>query len=213
MPLIPARLVGMLRTALLMPVASAVVAGCNAPIPAREPLPKGSAGVSADGTVDREQVREAGRSQSYDENPGASDEDVLDSGVVAVIEPQVGVYQLDTVQLAKGYVIGRFRNKTQTGLKRLGLAPGGTTYWFVYKGTDGRFVSSYVADSDSSGYDRANIPMTIHKPSRPWKQSVAQWQLPGVIGEKEGMGALGMVMVGGQPWISCVMTGCCKPLN
>jgi hypothetical protein len=170
-------------------------------------------GVPSGGSPDREKVRDAGRSQSYDDNPGASDEDILDSAVVAVIEPQVGVFQLDTLELAKGYVIGRFRNKSQIGIKRLGLPPGGTTYWFVYKGSDGRFVSAYIADSDSAGYDRTDIPMMIHKPSRPWRQSVAQWQLPGVIGDKQGLGAVGVLMEGGQPWISCVMTGCCKPLN
>jgi len=170
-------------------------------------------GIPTSGPLDREKIRSAGKGQSYDSNPGASDEDVLDSGVVAVIEPQEGVFQLDTTQLAEGYVIGRFINKSDKGIKRLGLPPRGTTYWFVYQ-RNGQWLSAYIADSDSTGYDRPDVPMVIHYPSRPWLQSVAQWQLPGVIGDKPagGLGALGSVGLaeGSQPWISCVTIGCCK---
>jgi hypothetical protein len=208
-PLSPPRCAGLPRCAPAV-IGALLIAACNHLPPPPSPVHAPA------GVVDRVRIRAAGAGQSYDPNPGASDEDVLDSGAVAVIEPQVGVYQLDTLELAKGYVIGRFVNKSQIPVRRLGLAPGGTTYWFVYKGKDGKFVSAYISDSDSSGYDRQNIPMVIHKPSRPWRQSVAQWQLPGVIGDKRGMGALGPAALaagGSQPWISCVTTGCCKPLN
>lgn len=193
-----------------------LMAGCQRP--AEHPqgpkvAPPTPVGISTSGPLDREKIRSVGKGQAYDATPGASDEDVLDSGVVAIIEPQEGVFQLDTTQLAKGYVIGRFINKSDKGIKRLGLPPGGTTYWFVYQ-RDGKWVSAYIADSDSSGYDRPDVPMVIHYPSRPWLQSVAQWQLPGVIGDKptRGLGALGVIGLaeGSQPWISCVTIGCCK---
>jgi hypothetical protein len=177
-----------------------------------EPPAPEAVNVPASGELDRGKIRVLGGKQAYDVNPGASDQEVLDSGAVAVIEPQEGVYRLDTLQLKRGYVVARFHNLSNIAVPRLGLAPGGTTFWVVYQKA-GEFVSAYIADSDSSSYDRVDIPMVIHPPSRPWRQSIAQWQLPGVLhsDQKQGMGALGLTR-GSQPWVSCVTAGCCTPI-
>lgn len=171
------------------------------------PAPK-SLGNAPGTPIDRNKVIELGRSQSYDENPGSSDESILDGGVRAIIEPQEGVWQLDTAALDQGVVIGRFRNRGEATLKRLGLIPHGITYWFVYRGEKG-LTSAFIADTSVSDFDVHDRAVTIHKPSRPWRQAVAQWQLNDVLRKEMGLGALG-VEGGSSPWIACVRNGCCK---
>ena len=44
-----------------------------------------------------------------------------------------------------------------------------------------------------------------------WRQAVAQWQLPGILDQSRGMGALGLLAGGEQPWVACEPWICCKP--
>jgi hypothetical protein len=106
-------------------------------------------------------------------------------------------------------VVARFTNQGDIPLKRLGIIPKGTTFWFIYR-KDKQLMSAYIADTESGEYDVVDVPTIAHPATRPWRQSVAQWQLPGVIGEKVAVART--VLYGGQlPWISCEETGCCKP--
>ncbi len=181
--------------------------GRSAPVPT--PAPPKPVGLGAGQSIDRARVLAAGRAQRYDENPGSSLKAVLDGGVQATIEPDEGAYNLAEGTLDEGVVVARFRNEGDTPLKRLGLIPNGTTFWFIYR-KDKQLMSAYIADTESGEYDVVDVPTILHPPTRPWRQSVAQWQLPGVIGEK--VGAMRMLLSGGQqPWVSCANMGCCKP--
>ena len=168
--------------------------------------------LGADGGVDRNKVLEAGRKQEYDDNPGASDQDVLDEGVIGVIEPQVGVYGVDSSMLARGIVVARFRDLTEAPLKRLSLVPGLTTFWYIYR-KKGKLFSAYVVDSPDPQSDQYDIPTMLHPPTRRWWQSIAQWQMPGVLhwDDNKGLGA-GLAQ-GGLPWVTCTDLGCCKPAH
>jgi hypothetical protein len=179
------------------------------PPPAPKPL-----GLAPGAAIDRNKIIEVGRSQHYDENPGSSDESILDDGVRAIIEPEEGVWRLDSTALKQGVVVGRFRNRSDLPLARLGLFPGGTTYWFISQGEKG-LTSAFIADTTVAGYDVTGIATMIHKPSRPWRQAVAQWQLPDVLRKEMGLGALGTLGVDKEsgPWIACVTLGCCKLIN
>ena len=138
---------------LLLATAPFVVLAC-APAPPSGPgralPPKPEQVVLGDGgQVDRNKVLEAGRKQEYDDNPGASDQDVLDDGVIAVIEPQVGAYGIDTLMLAQGVVVARFKDLGDTPLERLSLVPRLTTFWYIYR-KEGKLFSAYVVDSPDS---------------------------------------------------------------
>ncbi|MEO8140874.1 MAG: hypothetical protein ABI742_14570 [Gemmatimonadota bacterium] len=190
-------------------LALAALLGCQPPQRAPEPAPPAPVGIGADGAIDRAKVLAAGRAQHYDENPGSSLKAILDEGVAATIEPDAGAYRIPAAVLDQGVVVGRFRNQSDTPLKRLGLIAGGTTYWFIYR-KDKQLMSAYIADTESGEYDVIDVPTMMHRPTRPWRQSVAQWQLPGVIGDKPG--ATAMRLSGGQqPWLTCADWGCCKP--
>lgn len=179
--------------------------------PAPSPAPPKPVGLGAGQTIDRAKVIQAGRGQRYDENPGSSLTAILDDGVRAIIEPDEGAYNLTREALDEGVVIARFRNQGDTPLKRLGIIPKGTTFWFIYR-KDKQLMSAYIADTESGEYDVVDVPTILHPPTRPWRQSVAQWQLPGVIGEK--VGAARTALYGGQqPWATCSDTGCCKPAS
>jgi len=158
--------------------------------------------------VDPARIIEVGRTLTYDENPGASDESILEDGVRAIIEPQVGVWQLDSATLDQGIVVGRFRNRTDKPLRRLGLLPGGVTYWFIYR-QEGKLLSAYVPDTTARDFDVTEVETMYHHATRPWRQSVAQFQLPDVLRHEKALRALG-VDTNGQPWISCTGEGCCK---
>jgi hypothetical protein len=134
--------------------------------------------------------------------------------VRAIIEPEEGVWRLDSTALIQGVVVGRFRNRSDVPLKRLGLIPRGTTYWFISMGEKG-LTSAFIADTSVGGYDVVGAATMIHRPSRPWRQSVAQWQLPDVLRKEMGLGALGAMGVdkGSGPWIACMTLGCCKLIN
>jgi hypothetical protein len=162
--------------------------------------------------VDRKRVIEIGEQQSYDENPGASHQDILDRGTLAVIEAQVGVYQISREMLDQGVVVARFRNLGDTPLERLSLVPKHTTFWYIYQ-KEGKLLSSYIVDGPDSTADQYHIPTMLHPPDRPWRESIAQWQLPGVL-HGEGGGGLGAGLADGSlPWVTCTDLGCCKPRN
>ena len=199
---------------LLLATAPFVVLAC-APAPPSGPgralPPKPEQVVLGDGgQVDRNKVLEAGRKQEYDDNPGASDQDVLDDGVIAVIEPQVGAYGIDTLMLAQGVVVARFKDLGDTPLERLSLVPRLTTFWYIYR-KEGKLFSAYVVDSPDSKWDQYDIPTMLHPPKTRWWQSIAQWQMPDVLrgDDKKGLGA-GLAQ-GGLPWVTCTDLGCCKP--
>ncbi len=158
--------------------------------------------------VDPDKIIEEGRKLTYDQNPGSSDESVLDDGVRAVIEPQAGVWQLDSTILAQGVVVARLRNRTGTPLKRLALIPNGVTYWFISR-QEGKLISALIPDTTVRDFDLTDLVTEVHRPTRAWRQPIAQWQLPGVLRPKEGLGALGIDQ-SGMPWVSCATWACCK---
>jgi len=158
----------------------------------------------------RDSVLALGRRQVYDENIGAAARTVLESAIDVTLEPMDDAYAADSATLARGVVVARFINHGQDSLPRLGLAPGAVTYWLIYR-RDGQLLSDFIADAKDARYDRSAVPTDLHIPTRPWRQTIAQWQLPGPVA---GMGAGAMHLVvasGSQPWISCIQRGCCKP--
>ena len=163
------------------------------------------------GQVDRNSVLEAGRKQEYDDNPGASHQDVLDDGVIAVIEPQVGVYGIDTLMLAQGVVVARFKDLGDTPLERLSLVPRLTTFWYIYR-KEGKLFSAYVVDSPDSKWDQYDIPTMLHPPTRRGggsRSPSGRCRTCCDGDDKKGLGA-GLAQ-GGLPWVTCTDLGCCKP--
>jgi hypothetical protein len=152
-----------------------------------------------------------GQKQHYNSNLGAADRTILEDGVDVTLEPMDDAYATDSTDLGKGVVIARMINHSKTALQRLGLAPGATTYWLVYR-KDGKLLSDFVADVPDSSYDRKGVETMMHRPDRPWHQSISQWQLPGPV---EGMGAGAVLTVTDNtvPWTTCSAFGCCKPGN
>lgn len=174
------------------------------------PEPPVPVGLGPDGEVDRGKLLQVARAQSYDINPGSSHRAIVDYGVDVTIEPVAGAYRNDDDAFDKGVVVARFINHGDSGLSRLGLLPRGTTYWFIYR-KGGQLLSAYIPDTESAESDVRGIPTISHPPTRAWRQSVAQWQLPGVLDLKKGMGALGVAAGGQQPWVTCQPQGCCTP--
>lgn len=185
----------------------------------RLPEPPRPVGLGPDGQVDREKVIAAGRAGSYDVNPGASHRAEVGGITTATIEPAEGAYRNPTSAFDEGVVIGRLLNNGDKPLPTFGLVPGATTYWFIYR-KDGKLLSAFIPDVKDAQFDALDLPTRLHPPTRPWRQSVAQWQLPGVLDDrdgadpKRGLGALGAmpVLAGGgvDPWITCNGTGCCQ---
>lgn len=159
----------------------------------------------------REQVLELARKQVYDINPGASARAELDEGAQVTLEPQDGTYRLSEAQLATGRVVGRFINNSDKPVRRYGLAPRGTSYWVVYRGARGEWLSAVISDGRSRELDRYGLRTTMHIPTRPWRQSIAQWQLAGVLMDRApGGGMLRELAVGRvAPWVNCRAAGCC----
>lgn len=158
----------------------------------------------------REKVIEIGRKQVYDANPGASARARLETGLEVTIEPQDGSFRLSDKQLAGGRIVARFINHTSRPIRDYALPPKGTSYWVIYQ-DKGQWISAVIADSRSRDLDRLNIPIVIHKPSRPWRQSVAQWQLESALDMDSPGGAVREIAVGSvMPWITCFSGGCCR---
>lgn len=160
----------------------------------------------------RDSVLALGRRQAYDENIGAAARSILENSTDVTIEPLDDAYLADSTSLANGVVIARLINHGKEALSRLGLAPGAATYWLVYQ-HDGQLVSDFIADTQEPQYDRTGVPTDRHQPTRAWRQSISQWQLPGpVAGMGSGVTRL-LVVAGSQPWSVCGAQGCCKPRN
>ncbi len=175
------------------------------------PEPPTPVGLEKDGEVNRQKVLQVARAQEYDLNPGASHRSILDYGVDVTIEPVLGAYRNSKDAFDRGVVVARFINHSDSSLPRLGLLPKQTTYWFIYR-KDGQLLSAYIPDVDQADNDVRGVPTISHPPTRPWRQSIAQWQLPGVLdSESKGMGALGTALGGQLPWTTCHDEGCCKP--
>ncbi len=173
------------------------------------PEPPRAVGLGPDGGVDRDRVLAAGRAGTYDQNPGASHRAALDDGVEVTIEPAEGAYRIGKDGFDQGVVVARLVNHGQGAVARLGIEPGATTYWLVYR-REGELYSALITDLPTARSDLTDIATILHPPTRPWRQSLAQWQLPGVLGEAKGMGALGLVAGGQIPWVTCTEWGCCK---
>jgi hypothetical protein len=197
-----------MRDPAIVLLALVAVAGCQQP---GLPHP----GTVGSGTPEhREAVRSIGDRQAYDVNPGASASALLDQGAQVTIQPFDDAWRVDEKTLAAGVVVAKLLNASDLPVPRYGLPPNGSAYWVVYRDGDA-WKSSFIADDPSRKYDRYGVPTLKHRPSRPWRQSIAQWQLPGILGQadqKKGLGALG-VALGEQPWITCTPLGCCKPLQ
>ncbi len=183
----------------------------------RLPEPPRPVGLGPNATVDREKVLAAGRAGTYDVNPGASHRAEV-GNTIATLEPAEGAYRNPPSAFDEGVVIGRVVNNTDTPLPQFGLVPRGTTYWFIYR-REGKLLSAFVPDVKDTDHDVVDLPTRLHPPTRPWRQSVAQWQLPGVLDDrngpdpKQGLGALGALPVvasgGVDPWMACTTLGCC----
>lgn len=159
----------------------------------------------------RDQILEIARKQPYDVNPGASARALLDEGVEVTIEPQDGVYRLQNDQLAGGRVVARFINHGDKPVRRYGLTAGGSSYWVIYQ-QQGEWLSAIISDSRDRGLDRYGLQTRRHAPTRPWLQSIAQWQLPDVLGRMSpGGGELPPLALGKvAPWITCAPMVCCR---
>ena len=160
----------------------------------------------------RQHLIDVGRGQQYDANPGASDRTKWAEGIEVTVEPQDGAYRLSVGELGQGRVVAKFINHSDQVVKELALPAGGSSFWVVYRDR-GAWYSAFIADSKEQGLDRLAVPTMYHVPTRDWQQSIAQWQLPGVIGDKVpgGGGAPLLLAAGGTPWVTCSSAGCCKP--
>lgn len=168
-------------------------------------------GVAPGGAGSRGATLTLGQKQHYDPNIGAADRTILEDSVDVTLEPMDDAFATDSNRLAKGVVVARMINHSKAALKRLGLAPGATTYWLIYQ-KEGKLFSDFVADVTDSSYDRTGVETMMHRPDRPWHQSIAQWQLPGPVGGM-GAGAALAVTDNSVPWTTCNTYGCCKPGN
>ncbi len=158
----------------------------------------------------REELLSQARREPFNANPGASARGQLESGAEVTIEPDEGAYRLTPEQLAVGRVVGKFINHSDQDIKELGLPARGESYWVVYR--DGaEWYSAFIADAKDQRLDRTRIPTMYHVPNQPWQQSIAQWQLPGVIGDKAPGGGIPLMTTSSVPWVTCTMLGCCKP--
>ncbi len=157
----------------------------------------------------RERVLEIGRKQVYDVNPGASARAQFEEGLEVTIEPQDGTYLLNEKQLAGGRIVARFINHGSRPVRDYALPPKGTSYWVIYQ-DKGEWYSAVIADSRSRDLDRVGVRTMIHRPSRPWRQSLSQWQLASAITMEEPGGAAREIAVGSvRPWVTCIQSGCC----
>ena len=175
------------------------------PLPSPIPAPQ-------DGSLPpREVVLKAARGQEYDVNPGASDRAVIDDeGSDVTIEPQLGAYRIDEADLAQGRVIGTFSNNSGHAIPSLGLAPHARAYWFVYR-RGAEWYSWLVADGSDSKLDQPRVPTRFHRPTRAWRQSIAQWQLADVLDHPKGPGGGADILTTvTHPWVTCTVLGCCS---
>ncbi len=158
----------------------------------------------------REQLRELGRKQPYDANPGASDRAILEEGAEVTIEPQDGAFRLSRAQLGEGRIVARFVNNSDKPVKRYALPARGTSYWVVYQ-VKGEWLSAIIADSRDRELDRFNIRTRLHQPTRSWLQSISQWQLAGVLGNGAPGGGPFPTIAAGKisSWTTCERFGCC----
>ncbi len=192
----------------LLPVLGLLgLAACGAGRPLPQPVP-----VPPDKLPEgRLRLLDVGRGQQYDANPGASDRTVWQEGIEVTVEPQDGAYRLTIGELGQGRVVAKFINHSDQTVKPLALPARGTSYWVVYR-VAGTWYSAFIADAKDQGLDRVGIPTMYHEPTRAWRQSIAQWQLPGVIGDMVPGGGVRLLSAGGTtPWVTCSSAGCCKP--
>jgi hypothetical protein len=195
---------------LFVAVALMNLGACAAPGGAGRPLPDPIPVPGPELPQSRDKVIEIGRKQVYDVNPGASARARLDSGLEVTIEPQDGSFRLSDKQLAGGRIVARFINHSSRPIRDYALPPRGTSYWVIYQ-DKGQWISAVIADSRSRDLDRLNVPTVIHKPSRPWRQSVAQWQLESALDMESPGGGTREIAVGSvMPWITCFAAGCCR---
>jgi hypothetical protein len=159
----------------------------------------------------REALLEIGHKQAYDQNPGASDRAIVQDDIEVTVEPQDGAYRQTRDRLAKGAVVAEFTNHSQKTLRAYALEPGGHSYWVVYQKGDAWF-SAFIADSKNKELDRYDVPTVIHPPTRPWRQSIAQWQLGGILDHSRPGGAE-LMATQTFPWVTCLDLGCCKVGN
>ena len=209
MPRLDRRMHGLLLRAALLAGACRL----ERPPPPTETLPEppGPVGLGPDGGINRNRVIESGRAGRSDQNPGSSHRAVLDGVADLTLEPLEGAYRTPKDAFDKGVVVARLVNNGDSALARLGIQPRSTTFWFIYR-KDGTLFSAFIPDVPTDKFDVIGVRTIGHPPTRPWRQSVSQWQLPGVLGEKVGMGALGTVAYSGSmPWVTCTTDLCCKP--
>lgn len=182
-----------------------VACGSGRPVPQPIPVPPGKL------PEGRERLIEVGRGQQYDPNPGASDRTRFTDDIEITVEPQDGAYRLTVGELSQGRVVARFINHSDRVVKELALPARGASFWVVYR-ERGAWYSAFIADAPDQGLDRLAVPTLYHEPTRNWRQSIAQWQLPGVVDDLiPGGGGVALHAAGGTPWVTCSSAGCCKP--
>ncbi len=198
----PGRRVPLWPGALAVLFTGACAAG-GRPLPVPLPIPDGG------GLPAREVLLEIGRKQPYDPNPGASDRAIVKDGIELTIEPQDGAYRQSESRLRQGAIVAEMRNHSQKPVPGFALEPGGRSFWVVYRKGSSWF-SAFIADSKDSKMDRFDVPTTIHVPTRAWRQSIAQWQLGGIL-ERTRPGDGTVLATELQPWVTCMELGCCRP--
>ena len=57
---------------------------------------------------------------------------------------------------------------------------------------------------------RRDLPTLVHPPTRPWRQSIAQWQLAGVLERHDRPGGELALAATVYPWVTCNEIDCCK---
>ena len=192
-----------------LPAVLLLLAACQAggaPVPPPIPVPGDQLPQA------RDKVLEFARKQGYDPIPGASDRAVLETGEEVTIEPQDGTYRLTRKTLAAGRVVAKLINHGDKPIARYGLPARGMSYWVVYQDKSGAWMSAFLADGQNSRLDRLGIPTELHPAGRPWRQSIAQWQLASVQANSRPGGALVEAAATAtlSPWVNCTDDDCCR---
>ena len=181
-------------------------AACAAGRPLPTPLPTPPTG----GLPPREALLELGRGQAYDTNHGAAARAIVSDGIEVTIQPQDGAYRQSEARLAQGAIVAVLINHSRKPLSDLALPPAGRSYWVVYR-QKGEWLSAFIADMPGDRQlDRVAVPTMVHPAGRAWRQSIAQWQLAGVL-ERTRPGGNVTALLGMVPWVSCMELGCCRP--
>lgn len=140
------------------------------------------------------------------------------------LTPERDNHRASAAEIARGRIMGRLRNEDRRyGYRRFALAPGGTSYWFIYTDRTGRLRSWYISGTNPA-LDRWSDMAYIHRNTFPQVHSAsrAEWRWPAGDPPDEGGDDHGPSNGAGvarvpratlryhtEGWTNCTGSGCC----